>query len=111
MTKTNSFEIKPGIDLLPESEGKHRYDIFLRKFVSITNSRRNIHRVTDHEVSIASGISRQTINALRNCKTGKAPSLESAIRILATLGYEVQIKEMPVTYKIKRGHKINTEEE
>jgi DNA-binding XRE family transcriptional regulator len=90
----------PSMDLLPESEGHHRYEIFLRKFANIVNSRRNTKGITDEHVSKASGLSRQTVNSLRNQTRGKVPTLESAIRLLTTLGYEVQIKELPDNYKI-----------
>lgn len=90
----------PSMDLLPESEGHHRYEIFLRKFLGVVNSRRNTKGITDEQVSKASGLSRQTVNSLRNKTGGKVPTLESAIRLLTTLGYEVQIKEMPDNYRI-----------
>ena len=91
----------PSMDLLPQSEGHHRYEIFLRKFSFIVNSRRNNKGITDEQVSKASGLSRQTVNSLRNQTGGKVPTLESAIRLLTTLGYEVQIKELPDNYKLQ----------
>lgn len=92
----------PSMDLLPESEGHHRYEIFLQKFAVIVNYRKKNRRITDDQVSKASGLSRQTINSLRNKTGGKVPTLESAIRLLTTLGYEVQIKELPHDYKLKQ---------